>query len=170
MKFRTLGARAAIKSRDEKSRVLLHPAVTHEHCMTSSIHYTSLSDIDFDVSTTKKSPFVGGIITAVVVVIVVVVAVPVAVIYGKNGSTTMCLSAECIKLSSSVRAALDQTVDPCTDFYNFSCGNWIKNTTIPSGEFMPLSTCVHDEFLIPRCAVVTSSPELRWHTDNLSQL
>ena len=83
----------------------------------------------------EKSPFVGGIIAAVVVVIVVVV-VPVAVIYGKNDSTTMCLSAECIKLSASVRAALDQTVDPCTDFYNFACGNWIKNTTIPSGEFV----------------------------------
>ena len=85
----------------------------------------------------SASSIVGGIIASVVVfIVVVVVAVPVAVIYGKNDSTAMCLSAECIKLSASVRAALDQTVDPCTDFYNFSCGNWIKNTAIPSGEFV----------------------------------
>ena len=109
--------------------------------MTSSDHYTSINDVDVDVSKKKKSRIgflVGGIIASlvVVIVVVVVVAVPVAVIYGKNGSTAMCLSAECIKLSASVRAALDQTVDPCTDFYNFSCGNWIKNTAIPSGEFV----------------------------------
>jgi putative endopeptidase len=29
--------------------------------------------------------------------------------------------------------ALDRTVDACKDFYQFACGNWIKNTSLPPG-------------------------------------
>ena len=30
--------------------------------------------------------------------------------------------------------SLDRTVDPCTDFYKFSCGGWQKNNPIPSDQ------------------------------------
>ncbi len=30
--------------------------------------------------------------------------------------------------------SLDKTVDPCTDFYKFSCGGWQKNNPIPSDQ------------------------------------
>jgi putative endopeptidase len=31
-------------------------------------------------------------------------------------------------------SAIDKTADPCTDFYQYSCGNWIKTNPIPSDQ------------------------------------
>jgi len=44
-----------------------------------------------------------------------------------------CLTPECYETSKSILSKLDITVDPCEDFYQFSCGGWMKENEIPEG-------------------------------------
>ena len=35
------------------------------------------------------------------------------------------------ELAKRVKAAMDETVDPCSDFYRYACGGWIRDTKLP---------------------------------------
>ncbi|KAJ3256674.1 Endothelin-converting enzyme 1 [Chytriomyces hyalinus] len=43
----------------------------------------------------------------------------------------MCTSKECVFASADILSGADLDVDPCDNFYQYSCGSWIKNHPIP---------------------------------------
>ncbi|XP_068160623.1 phosphate-regulating neutral endopeptidase PHEX [Antennarius striatus] len=49
----------------------------------------------------------------------------------KTRQGEFCLSPECIEAAGSILSKMDQSVDPCEDFYSYSCGGWVKENPIP---------------------------------------
>ncbi|KAM6907958.1 phosphate-regulating neutral endopeptidase PHEX [Lycodopsis pacificus] len=49
----------------------------------------------------------------------------------KSSQEEFCLTPECIEAAGSVLSKVDQSVNPCEDFYSFSCGGWLKENPIP---------------------------------------
>ena len=66
-----------------------------------------------------------------------------------NNNSDLCLTPYCIKaglfflvnknnvcffcLANYLLDSIDETVDPCENFFNFTCGTWLKNNDIPEG-------------------------------------
>ncbi|XP_032659785.2 endothelin-converting enzyme 2 isoform X2 [Chelonoidis abingdonii] len=54
--------------------------------------------------------------------------------YSKDPSHTTCLTEACITVASKILEALDRETNPCEDFYQYSCGGWIKRNPLPDGR------------------------------------
>lgn len=48
--------------------------------------------------------------------------------------SNVCLTEGCIQLAAQMTSAMNQSVDPCEDFYQFSCGRWGQSNLIPPGS------------------------------------
>lgn len=45
-----------------------------------------------------------------------------------------CTTLECIKAAEQISLIMDKTSNPCTDFYQFSCGKWKHHFKIPDDQ------------------------------------
>uniref|UniRef100_A0A1Y1MPR4 Peptidase M13 N-terminal domain-containing protein n=1 Tax=Photinus pyralis TaxID=7054 RepID=A0A1Y1MPR4_PHOPY len=51
-------------------------------------------------------------------------------------ANNVCLAPDCVIMASKILNNMDLKIDPCTDFYSFTCGNFMKNTPVPADEYI----------------------------------
>lgn len=67
--------------------------------------------------------------------------------YLNSDPKNTCQTKPCVEIAAKILAYIDPSVDPCEDFYNFSCGNFLKTTNIPD-EMTEISSTSEVEDLI----------------------
>lgn len=80
-------------------------------------------------------------------------------------SQNVCLTPGCVKAAAEILKNMDEKVDPCDDFYRYSCGNWIDSQVIPEDKTsVSLFSVIQDELdnklrnLIERPAIEGETP------------
>ncbi|XP_065063814.1 endothelin-converting enzyme 2-like isoform X2 [Rhopilema esculentum] len=53
--------------------------------------------------------------------------------WGKD-LTSICTKKSCVERSYYLTEYIDEKTKPCDDFYQYSCGKWLSNVDIPSGQ------------------------------------
>lgn len=62
-----------------------------------------------------------------------------------NLPVSRCESRGCVTAASKIIDDLDESIDPCENFYEFACGNYVKNAKIPDDKIsVDLSATVDD--------------------------
>lgn len=51
-----------------------------------------------------------------------------------SGVSELCLTVGCVKSASDLFNNINTTANPCENFYNFACGNYIENSKIPQDK------------------------------------
>lgn len=67
---------------------------------------------------------------SVLVLLLTVIAITMIALYATYDDG-ICKSSDCIKSAARLIQNMDSTAEPCTDFYQFACGGWMKRHVIP---------------------------------------
>ncbi|XP_015727680.1 neprilysin [Coturnix japonica] len=66
----------------------------------------------------------------VVVILLAIVAITMIVLYATYDDG-VCKTSDCIKSAARIIENMDTTAEPCSDFYQYACGGWLKRNVIP---------------------------------------
>ncbi|CAF0837890.1 unnamed protein product [Adineta steineri] len=87
------------------------------------------------VSRQSKVLFAFGTLLGIFLISTIVLATLYGVEKSKAWTTTAndepCLTPYCIKAANYLLESINETVDPCEDFFEFTCGTWLKTHKIP---------------------------------------
>ncbi|XP_013417582.1 endothelin-converting enzyme homolog isoform X2 [Lingula anatina] len=79
----------------------------------------------------KTEKQLGALLVIAMAVIVVLIILVVLMHFQSIQQNVGCLTPSCVKASGSMLKDMNLTINPCDDFYEYTCGNWVKNRIIP---------------------------------------
>lgn len=111
-------------------------------------YYLSRSSLPLYWLKEKKSSSVVCILTGIIIIAAAIILViyhvrpapPIttslatiegAVNINVSQKTEICSTPQCVQESIKILSAINFSVDPCDDFYDFACGNFVNTTQIP---------------------------------------
>ncbi|CAF4117161.1 unnamed protein product, partial [Adineta steineri] len=73
-----------------------------------------------------------------------------------NANNKICATPYCAEAAKYLIESIDETVDPCEDFYQFACGTWIKNSRTPNDS--NIFSLLQGQLAYNVVDILTSSP------------
>ena len=97
----------------------------------------------------RKTALVIIVFLSIFLLLTTIISVTFVVLYARRASSSsssdVCQSDACFDLSVQIKGSMNEDVDPCEDFYNFTCGNWPIYNHITQG--IPTSLKYKNTFL-----------------------
>ncbi|KYN01734.1 Endothelin-converting enzyme 1 [Cyphomyrmex costatus] len=63
-----------------------------------------------------------------------ITVVVLAVLYARKNMMEICDSEDCVRIAASLKESMNESVDPCNDFYQYACGRWPQEHPIPDSS------------------------------------
>lgn len=73
-------------------------------------------------------------------------------------ASEICTTPSCINAATQILEQMDQTIEPCNDFYNFACGKFMKETVIPYNKGLVNTFSINEDKLQGQLLALISSP------------
>ncbi|XP_071644793.1 endothelin-converting enzyme homolog isoform X2 [Temnothorax longispinosus] len=63
-----------------------------------------------------------------------ITVVVLAVLYACSTTVKICDSEDCVRVAASLKESMNESIDPCDDFYQYACGRWPQEHPIPDSS------------------------------------
>ncbi|GFU64466.1 endothelin-converting enzyme 1 [Trichonephila clavipes] len=70
----------------------------------------------------------------IILLLLVLILFIVSVVRVHNTDNKYCTTPACVTAAATILNSLDQTVDPCENFYQYACGGWLKSNPLPEDK------------------------------------
>ncbi|KAG5316370.1 ECE1 enzyme, partial [Acromyrmex insinuator] len=85
----------------------------------------------------KKKSLISNLSLIILFVLVGALSITVmilAVLYACKNMMKICDSEDCVRIAASLKESMNESVDPCDDFYQYACGRWPQEHPIPDSS------------------------------------
>ncbi|GAB0092734.1 neprilysin [Sergentomyia squamirostris] len=100
---------------------------------TAAVHPTLVGDNPYAVGIQSRfrRKYFHKIIFISLIFIIVILLIGIIVLACQDRMGNVCETKECLRAAANFKLSMDQSVDPCEDFYKFTCGNWAEEHPRP---------------------------------------